>query len=58
MVALWVSVGFYEFVLWVWAWVLVMVCGLWVVAVGDGWFGLAWFDFLYLWWIYGYGLKI
>ena len=58
VVALWVSVGFCEFVLWVWAWVLVMVCGLWVVAVGDGWFGLAWFDFLYLWWIYGYGLKI
>ena len=32
--------------------------GLWVVAVGDGWFGLVWFDFLYLWWICGYGLKI
>ena len=32
--------------------------GLLVVAVGDGWFGSAWFDFLHLWWICGYGLKI
>ena len=26
-----------------------LAVGLWVVAVGDGWFGSVWFDFLYLW---------
>ena len=29
-----VSVGFCGFVLWVWAWVLVMVCGLWPWVMG------------------------
>ena len=59
MVALWVFVVDTS-----WLWVCSVGLGvgfgdgLLVVAVGDGWFGSAWFDFLHLWWICGYGLKI
>jgi hypothetical protein len=38
----------------------VIVCGLWLWVMGGlgCLFHGAWFDFLYLWWICGYGLKI
>ena len=43
-----------------------LAMGLWVVVVGDGWFGSTWFDFLYLWgagrrhgvWVAGMGVAV